>query len=55
MEAGVHRYISALPNLFASHGGLQVLTWAVAAGLALGITWLRVGSVGSRKHVLLGG
>lgn len=49
-----YRYISASSNLFAFHWGLQVSAWAVAAALALGITWLRLGLTGTHKRVLSG-
>jgi len=49
-----YRYISASSNLFASHWGLQVSTWVVAAVLAFGVTRLRLGLAGSSKRVLLG-
>ncbi len=35
------RYISASSNFFASSAGLQLLTWIVAAGLAVGATRVR--------------
>jgi hypothetical protein len=33
-------YLSDSDNFFAQSGALQVLTWLVAGGLALGVTWL---------------
>jgi hypothetical protein len=36
-----YRYLTTASNFFAFNPGLQVVTWAVALGLAAGITWLR--------------
>lgn len=36
-----YRYISTASNFFAFHPGLQILAFAVAAGLAAVVTWLR--------------